>query len=143
MAAFALAATARLARPDERGELLWLLPLPLALYIPVALSEFAHSKGSAVPLLLFGRGWRECTPLILLLALPVFAGLVWAFRKFAPARPRVAGAVAGLCSTSVAASVYCLHCQSSAALFVITWYTLAFVVAAVAGAWAGGRLLRW
>lgn len=143
VAAVALVAAARLARPDARTNHLWLLPLPLFFYLPVALVEIARAKASDPLLLLLGHGWQECTPLILVLSLPVFGGLLWAFKRFAPTRPRLAGAVAGLCSSSVAAVVYGLHCQSSAAPFVVTWYTLAFVIASIAGALLGGRLLRW
>ena len=77
------------------------------------------------------------------LALPIFAGLLWSFRRLAPTRLRLTGATAGLAAGAWAATLYCLHCPESSALFVLTWYTLGMGLAAIAGALLGPRLLRW
>jgi hypothetical protein len=138
-----LLAIKQLARPEERANLVWLLPLPFLFFSPLALLEVVNSSSPNWLSLLLGHGWRQCTWLILALSVPVFGGLLWAFKSFAPARPRVAGAVAGLCSSSVAGVAYGLHCPSNTALFVLVWYTLAFAIASIVGALIGDRLLRW
>jgi hypothetical protein len=90
-----------------------------------------------------GKSWIFCPWLVLLLAAPIFVGLLWSFRRLAPTRLRAAGAVAGLAAGAWAATVYCLHCPEVSALFVLTWYSLGIALAAGAGALLGPRLLRW
>jgi hypothetical protein len=43
-----------------------------------------------------GASWKVCPWLVLTLAMPIFIGLLWSFRRMAPTRLREAGAVAGL-----------------------------------------------
>jgi hypothetical protein len=73
----------------------------------------------------------------------MYIGLLWSFRRFAPQRMRAAGAVAGLAAGAWGATIYSLHCQESAAIFVLTWYSLGMVLATTIGAALGTRLLRW
>jgi len=90
-----------------------------------------------------GHTWKICSPLILLLALPIYGCEVVALRALAPTRPAVAGAAAGLAAGALAATFYGLHCPEQAAAFVATWYTLGIAAAAALGAALGARLLRW
>lgn len=90
-----------------------------------------------------GHTWKVCSPLILLLALPIYGCEVIALRALAPTRPAVAGAAAGLAAGALAATLYGLHCPEQAAAFVATWYTLGIAAAAGLGALLGARLLRW
>ena len=90
-----------------------------------------------------GHTWKVCSPLILLLALPIYGCEVVALRALAPTRPAVAGAAAGLAAGALAATFYGLHCPEQAAAFVATWYTLGIAAAAALGAALGARLLRW
>ena len=90
-----------------------------------------------------GHTWKVCSPLILLLALPIYACEVIALRSLAPTRPALAGAAAGLAAGALAATFYGLHCPEQAAAFVATWYTLGITAAAALGAALGARLLRW
>ena len=90
-----------------------------------------------------GQSWKVCSALVFLLSLPIFGGLLWSFRSLAPTRLRLAGATAGLTSGAWAATLYCLHCPEVSAIFVLTWYTLGMVLAALAGAILGPRLMRW
>jgi hypothetical protein len=90
-----------------------------------------------------GHTWKLCSPLILVLALPIYACLVAAIRKLAPTRPPLAGAAAGFVAGALAATLYGLHCPEQAAAFVATWYTLGIAAATALGALTGGRLLRW
>jgi hypothetical protein len=80
---------------------------------------------------------------VLTLAAPIFVGLLWSFRKFAPTRLRAAGASAGLAAGAWAATIYCLHCPEVSAMFVLTWYSVGIMAAAVTGALLGPRLMRW
>lgn len=90
-----------------------------------------------------GHTWKVCSPLILLLAVPVYACLVAAIRRLAPTRPAVTGAAAGFAAGALAATLYGLHCPEQTAAFVVTWYTLGIAAATALGALIGNRLLRW
>ena len=90
-----------------------------------------------------GHSWMVCPWLVLALAMPIFVGLLWSFRRLAPTRLRAAGAAAGLAAGAFAATVYCLHCPEVSAIFVLTWYSLGILLAASVGALLGPRLLRW
>lgn len=90
-----------------------------------------------------GHTWRVCSPLILLLAVPIYASLIVAIRGLAPTRPALTGAAAGFAAGALAATLYGLHCPEQAAAFVATWYTLGIAAATALGAIAGARLLRW
>jgi hypothetical protein len=90
-----------------------------------------------------GHSWMVCPWIVLALALPIFAGLLWSFRRFAPTRLRAAGAAAGLTAGAWGAAIYCLHCPEVTAIFVLTWYSLGVLLAAGLGAVLGPRLLRW
>jgi hypothetical protein len=142
-AALSLFAASRLARPGTDTKVLWLLPLPLFVYLPVGILELARTDSSEWLSMLLGHGWQLCTWLVLLLSVPVFGALWWAFRKFAPTNVEAAGAVAGLSASAIAAVVYCLHCPTDTAVFALAWYTLAFALAAAMGSVAGRYLLRW
>lgn len=90
-----------------------------------------------------GASWKVCPWLVLTLAMPIFIGLLWSFRRLAPTRLREAGAAAGLAAGAWAATIYCLHCPEVSAIFVLTWYSLGILLAALAAAFLGPRLLRW
>ena len=90
-----------------------------------------------------GHTWKVCSPLILLLAIPVYACLVPAIRGLAPIRPAQTGAAAGFAAGALAATLYGLHCPEQAAAFVASWYTLGIAAATALGAIGGRRLLRW
>lgn len=137
-------AVTRLARPAPgslRG--LWLLFVPVLILAGIGISELAGTPAARWPALWLGQSWMICPWLVLTLAVPIFVGLLWSFRRLAPTRLRAAGAVAGLAAGAWAATLYCLHCPEAGALFVLTWYTLGIILAAGAGAILGPRLLRW
>ena len=140
----ALAFTAQQARPDAPG---WrqpgLLTLPVIVLAVIAIAQLAQTPTAQWRELWLGGSWKACSTYILLLAVPVYAGLLWAFRRAAPTRLRAAGAAAGLCAGASAATVYGLHCGEVSALFVLTWYTLGIAAATGLGALLGARLLRW
>jgi hypothetical protein len=140
----AVLTTAILARPEStRPRRLWLLGVPVWLLMGIAIAEIAHAAPQEWPGMWLGRTWRSCPWMILLLSMPIFAGLLWSFRQFAPTRPRSAGAAAGLAAGACSAVLYCLHCPEVSALFVLTWFSLGIGLASVIGAALGRLLLRW
>lgn len=144
LSAAALAVLVQLARPDiARPRGVWLLAVPVVLLALAGLVELARAPPSDWMALWLGQSWTVCPLLVLILAVPIFAGLLWSFRRLAPTRLRSAGAAAGLTAGAVAAAVYCLHCPEASALFVLTWYSLGIALTTVLGALVGPRLLRW
>ena len=94
---------------------------------------------------LVGTNSRVCLVAIPVFSLPLLAAALFGLRHGAPARPALAGALAGLLSAGLAATLYAAHCTDNSPLFVATWYTLATaLVTAVgrAGGVADAALLR-
>ena len=122
-------------------------PLAAAVIFLAMLGLGAGQIISAAPAgrlaLWLGHTWKVCSPLILLLALPIYGCLAAAIRRLAPTRPTLTGAAAGFAAGALAATLYGLHCPEQAAAFVVTWYTLGIAAATALGALTGGRLLRW
>ncbi len=144
LSAIAIYATARLARPNPgRLRALWLIAIPILLLTGVGVMELVRTPTSEWLSMWLGYSWSKCPWLVLALAMPIFIGLLWSFRRLAPTRLRAAGAAAGLAAGAFAATVYCLHCPEVSAIFVLTWYTLGILLAAAFGALVGPRLLRW
>jgi hypothetical protein len=144
LGAGAVLTTASLARPESTSlRWVWLLGVPVLLLMGIAIAEMAYTSLHQWQALWLGRSWRTCPWMILLLSVPIFVGLLWSFRQFAPARPGVAGAAAGLTAGAWAAALYCLHCPEVSAVFVLSWFSLGIGLAAAAGAMLGRPLLRW
>ncbi len=144
LAVIAILATAHLARPEaQRPRWLWLLAVPIAALAALAAGELIRTPTSGWAELWMGLSWRICSTRVATLSLPIFAGLVVAFRRLAPTRLRLTGAVVGLAAGAFGATLYCLHCPEVSAVFVLTWYTLGIAVAAAIGALLGPKLLRW
>jgi hypothetical protein len=144
LGAAALYTVSRLARPTPgslRG--LWFVTVPVLLLAGVGIGELARTPSQDWLALWLGDSWKVCPFYVLALAVPIFAGLLWSFRRLAPTRLRAAGAAAGLAAGAWAATIYCLHCPEASAIFVLTWYTLGIVLAAAIGALLGPRVLRW
>lgn len=144
LALLALVVTSHIARPDEaRLRHAWLIAIPFALLVVATISELADTPvGGWMPMWL-GGSWRECSARVALLSVPVFMGMLWAFRALAPTRLTAAGAAAGLASGACAATIYGLHCPEVSAAFVLTWYSLGMALAAGLGALLGPKMLRW
>lgn len=142
-AAVSLFVAARLARPGSNRNVLWLLPIPFIAFLPLVIAELIRTNPEDWAPLLLGHGWRLCTWLVLALSVPIYIGIGWAFRTFAPTRLEAAGTVTGLSASAIAGVVYCLHCPTDTALFVLVWYTLAFAAAAILGRLFGRRFLHW
>lgn len=136
--------TGRLARPGNLSlRVLWLTMIPVALLAVVGAFELVRTPPGEWLAMWLGDSWMQCPWRVLGLAMPIFVGLLWSFRRLAPTRLRAAGAAAGLAAGAFAAMVYCLHCPEVSAIFVLTWYSLGVLLATSFGALVGPRLLRW
>jgi hypothetical protein len=147
--AFALAAPSlllllRLARPEAKpGTLeLWLFAPLILLGVAVVVELMVVPSSEWLPRLV-GENAKYCTTMIPMMAAPILAALIVAMRAGAPQRPGWTGALAGAASAGVAALLYASHCPDDSPLFVATWYPLAMLICAVAGAFAGRRFLAW
>ncbi len=139
-----LMAVARLARPG--ATLTWLRPILVAPILAMWLLAAAVLLGADAADrigLVRGISWTECSRNIALLAVPVFAAIVWLMKGLAPTRLRLSGAAAGLAAGAVGALVYTLHCPELEAPFLALWYVSGMLIPAAVGAAAGPRLLRW
>lgn len=140
----AVGAAMQVGRPDARlGKwriaslaLLVALGLAMAMELVVTPSNLWASR-------LVGRNAVFCLVVIPSLALAPLACLLVALREGAPARPGLAGAIAGLAASGIAAALYATHCPDDSPLFVATWYSLAAALVTAVGYALGTRILRW
>jgi hypothetical protein len=92
---------------------------------------------------LIGSNSRLCLVAIPLLSLPPLAAALIGLRHGAPTRPALTGAIAGMLSAGLAATLYASHCTDDSPLFVATWYTIATALVAAIGGLAGAKVLRF
>lgn len=141
----AIAISLHLSRPEAslRGWG-WLLLLPVGILALGIWGEMMMLP-QRLPMMtrLVGSNSRVCLTAIPVFSLPLLAAALFGLRHGAPARPAVAGAVAGLLSAGLAATLYAAHCTDDSPLFVATWYTLATALVSAIGALAGAKLLRY
>ena len=141
-AAFSLCA--RLARPEGApGALPFLLGVPFLVLGAIALIEVAGVPVDERRALCLGRTALMCPWIIGALAIPIFVAALWALRTLAPTRQRLAGFSAGCLAGAAAAGLYAIHCNETAAAFVVSWYTAGILLPALAGVFIGPRVLHW
>jgi hypothetical protein len=139
-----LFAIAALARPGatSRQRLAALLLAPALLVFAVAVELAVLPAGQIGPRLV-GNNALLCLTFIPLIGIGPLAAFLLALRHGAPDAPGLAGAVAGLAAGGLAATFYAAHCTDDSPLFVATWYPLAVLLLAAAGAAAARRVARW
>jgi hypothetical protein len=144
LAISAIIVSLHLSRPEAslRGWV-WLLLVPVGLLVAGIGSEMMMPQRLPMMTRLVGNNSRVCMTAIPLISLPLLAAALIGLRHGAPARPAVAGAIAGLLSAGLAATLYASHCTDDSPLFVITWYSIATALVAAIGALAGSRVLRY
>jgi hypothetical protein len=144
LAAGAFGVARALARPDEswRKAVAGLAVAPAILAAGVVV-ELAVLPPDAWTARLVGTNNVVCLTYIPLLGAGPLAVFVLALRHGAPARPALAGAVAGLLAGGIAAAFYAAHCTDDSPLFVVAWYTAAIASLAFLGATAAHRFARW
>ncbi len=137
-------AALRLARPGERvGGWMWVIlavPVMLAVAVGVTMMRMPRADWHAA---MMGSSNGQCLFWIILMGLPLLAGVLWALRGGASTRPALTGAAGGLLAGGAAAVVYSMHCTEDSPLFYGLWYVLAMLAVAGVGALAGSRVLRW
>ena len=140
----AIAISLHLSRPEAslRGWK-WLLLIPAGLLLAGIASEMMMPQRLPMMTRLVGHNSRLCMTAIPLMSLPLLVAALIGLRHGAPTRPAVAGAIAGLLSAGLAATLYASHCTDDSPLFVATWYTIATALVAAIGALAGSRVLRF
>ncbi len=121
---------------------LWLAIAPALLACAAAVELLILPESQWMPKLV-GHNARFCLTLIPLLAIGPLACLMAALREGAPSSPGLAGAVAGLAASGIAATFYAANCTDDSALFVITWYPIATLIVTAVGYLIGRKLLRW
>ncbi|MES2195666.1 MAG: DUF1109 domain-containing protein [Pseudomonadota bacterium] len=144
LAISAIAISLHLSRPEAslRGWA-WLLLIPVGLLVAGIAGEMMMPQRTPMMMRMVGKNSWTCLTSIPLMALPLLAAALFGLRHGAPTRPAVAGAIAGLLSAGLAATLYASHCTDDSPLFVATWYTIAAMLVAAIGALAGPRVLRF
>jgi hypothetical protein len=144
LASSAIAVSLHLSRPEASLHgWAWLLLIPAGLLATGIGSEMMMPQRLPMMTRLVGSNSKICLTAIPLMALPLLAAALIGLRHGAPARPAVAGAIAGLLSAGFAATLYASHCTDDSPLFVATWYTIATALVTAIGALAGSRMLRF
>jgi hypothetical protein len=143
LAISAIAVGLHLSRPEASLKgWVWLLLIPVGMIMAGIGSEMMIPQRLPVMTRLIGSNSRICMTAIPLMSLPLLAGSLIGMRHGAPARPALAGAIAGLISAGLAATLYAAHCTDDSPLFVITWYSIATALVVAVGALAGAKVLR-
>ncbi len=121
----------------------WLLLIPAGLIAAGIGSEMMMPQRLPMMTRLIGSNSRICMTAIPIMSLPILAAALIGLRHGAPARPAVTGAIAGLMSAGLAATLYAAHCTDDSPLFVATWYSIATAFVVAVGALAGAKVLRY
>jgi len=145
--ALAISATAvslHLSRPEASLQgFAWLLLIPAGLLVAGISGEMMMPQRLPMMTRLVGNNSRVCLTAIPAMSLPLLAAALFGLRHGAPVRPALAGAVAGLLSAGLAATLYASHCSDDSPLFVATWYTTATALVTAIGALVGSKVLRF
>jgi hypothetical protein len=144
LAAAAITISLHLSRPEAslRG-FVWLLAIPAGLLIAGISGEMMMPQRLPMMTRLVGHNSKVCLTAVPLLALPLLAASLIGLRHGAPTKPALAGAMAGVLSSGLAATLYASNCTDDSPLFVATWYTLATIIVAAIGAAVGSKVLRF
>ena len=140
----AIAISLHLSRPEASLKgWAWLLLLPAGLLVAGLTGEMMMPHRLPMMTRLVGSNSLVCLTAIPLMSLPLLAAALIGLRHGAPTRPALTGAIAGLLSAGLAATLYAAHCTDDSPLFVATWYTIATALMTAIGALAGSKLLRF
>ena len=122
---------------------MWLLALPVGLLGIGIVADFAVPQRVNWEGRLVGSNSMACMSSIPLFSAPFLIATLLMLRKGATSHPMLLGALAGLMSAGLGATLYASHCADDSPLFVATWYTLAAAFVTLVGAMAGRRVLRF
>jgi hypothetical protein len=140
----ATAAMLRAAQPDASfGVRGWALAISPIILMSAVLIEIVTVPPPLWGSRMIGTHAQNCLTLIPLLSIGPLACLLLALRKGASTRPGLAGAIAGLAASGIAATFYATNCADDSPLFVVVWYPLAVGFVTLIGCLSGRRFLRW
>jgi hypothetical protein len=139
-----IAVALHLSRPEAslRG-FGWFLLIPAGILAACISGEMMMPQRAPMMTRLVGSNSKICMTAIPALSLPLLIAALMGLRHGAPARPTLSGAIAGLLSAGLAATLYASHCTDDSPLFVATWYTIATACVAALGALIGSRMLKY
>jgi hypothetical protein len=144
LAVAAIAVSLHLSRPEVSLKgWWWLLLIPVGILAAGIASEMMMPQRVPMMVRLIGSNSRICMTAIPLMSLPLLAGALIGLRHGATTRPAAAGAIAGLLSAGLAATLYASHCTDDSPLFVATWYPIGIALVAGVGALVGSKVLRF
>jgi hypothetical protein len=144
LAIAAIAVSLHLSRPEVSLKgWWWLLLIPVSILAAGIASEMMMPQRVPMMVRLIGSNSRICMTAIPLMSLPLLAGALIGLRHGATTRPAAAGAIAGLLSAGLAATLYASHCTDDSPLFVATWYPIGIALVAGVGALVGSKVLRF
>lgn len=144
LAVTACAVVFRIGRPGASLRIWgWMLLAAPLLLLAAAIAEMAVMPTDSWGARMIGHNARFCLTLIPLLSIGPLACFLFALRNGAPEKPGVAGAIAGLAASGIAATFYASNCTDDSPLFVLLWYPIAIAMVAAAGYLLGRRMLRW
>lgn len=126
--------------PGRLARLVWAVPAAAA---ALFLWAFAVTPPAERLRDFLGHSIPVCLPFIVLLSLPMLAGLMAAVSKGAPVRPVRTGALVGFAAAGIACAFYSTFCTEDTPLFYAVWYSLGISISAGLGALVGSRVLRW
>jgi hypothetical protein len=144
LAISAVAISLHLSRPEASLQgWAWLLLIPVGLLVAGIAGEMMMPQRMPMMMRMMGKNSMVCLTAIPAMSLPLLAATLIGLRHGAPTRPAIAGAIAGLASAGLAATLYASHCTDDSPLFVATWYTIAAALVTAIGALAGPKVLRF
>ena len=144
LALTATAAMLRVARPGAAfGICGWALALSPTILMSAVLVELTKVPSALWGSTIMGTHAQNCLTLIPLLSIGPLACILLALRKGASTRPGLAGAIAGLAASGIAATFYATNCTDDSPLFVVAWYPLAIGFVTLIGCLVGRRFLRF
>ena len=132
-----------MARPLPQRRILRGLVLAPLLLASAVVATLVTSEPSTWATQLVGHNPMGCLVHIWLLSVVPACLLMLALRRGAPARPGLAGAIAGLAAGALGASLFAFACPEDSLLFVATWYSLAIGTVTALCYCIGRRWLRW
>jgi hypothetical protein len=121
----------------------WVLATIPILLVAASVAEMALIPADGWLAGLIGRSAPRCLTLIPLLSVGPLVCLLLALRHGAPAQPGLAGAMAGLAASGIAATFYAANCTDDSPLFVAAWFSLATLLVTAIGYLVGRKVLNW
>src|SRR5204862_454652 len=117
LAISAIAVALHLSRPEAslRG-FGWYLLIPAGILAACISGEMMMPQRMPMSMRMVGNNSKICLTAIPLMSLPLLAAALFGLRHGAPTRPALSGAIAGMLSAGLAATLYASHCTDDSPL---------------------------